>query len=385
VGLQLEDGPRLERKVDSALTEQGVKLFMWDLFDYPVGPLFLHMRNAADETVFEFQVGPQWTYILRRQPAGPPKKRESEKASVARVATDVFRPPQKTKPRSAQPPEITHHVTAWCGTRTTNLTVREDMAKGDLIDWIVTELGEPRGSYAMDIHDVKGRLIPEYRVMEGWSYRIHRISPPGTQEAADQELRKRGNETRPVLNRSSVTVWDDDASRAVSRPPQWVREESFRAETPRRPNDLVWIKLQKENGPSCERQVKCSTTEPDLKQIMWECLGRPEGPLYLHIEDEKGAVKEMFRIAAGWKYILRRQPRSPLKNGRQPKEVRREEGDQRSATRQMREAHIIADKQRANASGVAQKKSESRTEARTAAPGTSRTSRTIVGSSPRLG
>jgi hypothetical protein len=162
-----------------------------------------------------------------------------------------------------------------------------------------------------------------------------------------------------------------------------VRVESLRAETPQRPNDLVWIKLQRENGPSCERQVKCSTSEPDLKQIMWECLGKPEGPLYLQIEDEKGAVREMYRIAAGWKYILRRQPRSPLRNDRQPKEVRGE-GDEKSATRQMREAHIIADRQRANASGVAQKKNES-TEARTAAPGTSRTSRTTVGSSPRLG
>jgi hypothetical protein len=383
VGLQLEDGPRLERKVDSAATEQGVKLLMWDLFDYPAGPLFLHMRNTADETVFEFQVGPQWTYTLRRQPASPPKKRESEKASVARVVSDVFRTPQKTK-ASARPSEVTHHVTVWCGTRTTNLTVREDMAKGDLIDWIVAELAEPRGSYAMNVHDVKGKLIPEYKVMEGWSYRIHRMSPPGTQEAADQELRHHGNETRPVLNRSSVTAWPDEASRELSRPPQWVREESLRAETPRRPNDLVWIKLKLENGPSCERQVKCSTSEPDLKQIMWECLGKPEGPLYLHIEDEKGAVKEMYRIATGWKYILRRQSRNPLRNDRQPKEVGREDGDQRSATRQMREAHTIADKQRANASGVAQK-SESRTEAHATAPGTSRTSRTIVSSSPRLG
>jgi hypothetical protein len=237
----------------------------------------------------------------------------------------------------------------------------------------------------MEVWNTKGKLVPEYRVMEGWSYRIHRLSPPGTQEAADQELRKRGNETRPVLNRSSATAWPDEASREASRPPQWVREESFRAETPRRPNDLVWIKLQLENGPSGERQVKCSTSEPDLKQIMWERLGKPEGPLYLHIEDEKGAAMEKYRIAAGWKYNLRRQPRNPLKTDKQPKEVRREEGDQKSATRQMREAHIIADKQRANAPGIAQKKSESSTEARTAAPGTSRTSRMTVGSSPRLG
>jgi hypothetical protein len=62
-----------------------------------------------------------------------------------------------------------------------NLTVREDLGKGDLIEWIVRELGEPGGSYAMEVWNTRGKLVPEYRVVEGWSYRIHRMSPPATQ------------------------------------------------------------------------------------------------------------------------------------------------------------------------------------------------------------
>jgi hypothetical protein len=240
----------------------------------------------------------------------------------------------------------------------------------------------------MEIHDVKGKLIPEYRVMEGWSYRICRLSPPGTQEATDQELRHHGNETRPVLNRSSATVWPEAAGREALRPPEWVREERLRAATPLHPNDLVWVKLQVEDGSSCERQVKCSTSEPDLKQIIWERLGKPEGPLYLHIENTRGTLEFDFRIVEGWRYVLKRQPLNTLKkNEKERREVSGGEGDQKSATRRMREAHSIANRQGANASGAAgrERKSESRTEARTAAPGISRTSRTTVGLSPRLG
>jgi hypothetical protein len=68
VGLQLEDGPRLERKVKRDLSEHGLMLMMWQALGYPRGPLHLHITNERSETMYEFRISPQYTYVLRRRP-----------------------------------------------------------------------------------------------------------------------------------------------------------------------------------------------------------------------------------------------------------------------------------------------------------------------------
>jgi hypothetical protein len=367
--------------VKSDLGEHGVKLQIWELFGFPKGPLYLHITNERDETEYAFKISRQWTYTLRKQQPTLPKTKPAKGTQRAADAPKVVDIPsvavQNQRPRE-EPPNPQRTVTVWYETQTVNLRVAADTRKSDLIEKAVESMGLQRGSYTMEVRDRKGALHTEYTVGEGWSYRIHRMSPPGTQEGADQELRKRGNEARPVLNHSSTTAWTEDESRVANRPPPWVKEGFYRAQRPARPNDLVWIKLQLEDGPCIEHQVKCALTEPDLKLIMWEKLGRPEGPLYLHIRNADDEVEFEFRIAPQWKYTLRKQPRK----------VNDEDKDSRSAVRKMREARIIEDKSGAGASGTAAqgtKNGKSRTEARTAAPGTGRASRTTAGLSPRLG
>jgi hypothetical protein len=225
VGLQLEDGPTIERKVKSELDEHGLKLMMWELFGCPLGPLYLHIQNGRDETQFEGRIGPQWRYTIRRQPVNTLRHKQAPRRVDDDADQQRTPPPNASRssrkedqastsgktPRGQTPQkaEVTRYVTAWCGTRTTNLIVRESIKKGDLIEWIVEQLGEPKGSCTMEVWNTRGALQTEYRVMEGWSYRIFRMSPPGTQEAENQVLRKRGNESRPVLNRSSFTAWQD--------------------------------------------------------------------------------------------------------------------------------------------------------------------------------
>jgi hypothetical protein len=75
IGLQLEDGPRIERKVKSELDEHGLKLMMWETLGYPARMWYLPIRNARDETQFEFRIGPQWTDTLRRQPVNTLKQK----------------------------------------------------------------------------------------------------------------------------------------------------------------------------------------------------------------------------------------------------------------------------------------------------------------------
>jgi hypothetical protein len=234
VGLQLEDGPRVERKVKQSLSEHGLKLEMWELSDYPQGPLYLHIRGERDELETTFKISWQWTYTLRRRPMETLRNQQKQQRVDGETgdpasATRMMREAQSlskstgagtskakmnaqgaTQVTQTKHAEVTRHVTVWCGRKTTNLTVRESMKKGDLIEWIVKELGEPQGSYTMEVWNTRGVLVPEYRVMEGWSYKIYRTSPPGTQEAADQALRKRGNESRPVLNRSSASAWHEE-------------------------------------------------------------------------------------------------------------------------------------------------------------------------------
>jgi hypothetical protein len=236
VGLQLEGSTRIERKVKSGLTEHGLKLIMWELLDYPRGPPYLHIKNSRDETELIFKIGHQWTYTLRRQPMNmlrDPKKQRSvdgEDGDMTSATRKMHEAHSIGKPggdgRSGTTPQgqttpganrATGHITVWSETKTTNLTASENTTKGELIDRIVEHLGEPKGSSAMEVRNRKGALQTKYKVVEGWSYKIYRMSPPGTQEAGNQELRKRGNETRPVLNRSSVTAWQEVAEEEQNR------------------------------------------------------------------------------------------------------------------------------------------------------------------------
>jgi hypothetical protein len=72
IGIQLEDGPRFERKVKLELSEHGLKVIVRQALGYPRGPLHLQ---------FGFEINPQWTYVLRRQPKDPFRKK-SERHSV---------------------------------------------------------------------------------------------------------------------------------------------------------------------------------------------------------------------------------------------------------------------------------------------------------------
>jgi hypothetical protein len=51
VGLQLEDGPRVERKVKRSVGEHDLKQLAWKLFAWPQGPLYLHIMSARRDGV----------------------------------------------------------------------------------------------------------------------------------------------------------------------------------------------------------------------------------------------------------------------------------------------------------------------------------------------
>jgi hypothetical protein len=88
-----------------------------------------------------------------------------------------------------------------------NLRVEESIGKADLIEKIAEKLNEPKRSYATEVRDGKGKLRTKFKVAEWWIYRIQRISPPGTQQEGYEEMKRRGNQTRPLLNRSSLKAW----------------------------------------------------------------------------------------------------------------------------------------------------------------------------------
>jgi hypothetical protein len=94
-----------------------------------------------------------------------------------------------------------------CDEKAENLRVETGTGKADPIDKIVEKLGTRRGSYVMEMRDGNGKLRMEYKIAEGWTYRIYRTSPPGTQQEGYEEMKRRGNQTRPLLNRSSWTAW----------------------------------------------------------------------------------------------------------------------------------------------------------------------------------
>jgi hypothetical protein len=71
---------------------------------------------------------------------------------------------------------------------------------------------------------------------------------------------------------------------------------------------------------------------------MWETLGYPRGPLYLHIKNARDETEFVFKISPQWTYILRRQPVETLKKKQKPRSADGEDGDMQSATRKIREA-----------------------------------------------
>jgi hypothetical protein len=254
IGLQLEDGTRLEREVKRGMGEHGLKLLAWGLFDWPPGPLHLHVVNSRDEAESTFKIEHQWTYVLRSKPM------EVRRASE-RPGEQTARPTQKdtrTKGQGVLKMGAKRHITAWCGTKTLNLSVSETTTKNGLIEEIVSKMGEPKGSYTMEIKDRGGALRTEFRIAEGWSYVIYRTSPPGTPEAADQTLRRYGNETRELLNRSSETA---------------MREEELRRGDAVRRNStvLLWYTMDGERRQSVE--VRGSTKAEELTVLIMEKYG----------------------------------------------------------------------------------------------------------------
>jgi hypothetical protein len=219
--------------------------------------------------------------------------------------------------------------------------------KSELIDRIVDKLGEPRGSYAMEIKDRGGSLRTEYQVVEGWSYIIYRMSPPGTQAATDQSLRHRGNEARPLLNRSSASAWHEE-------------EQSRRDEIRR--NETVTLTCTMDSERRQVLEVRKDITADALTKCIMEKYGMT-GWGYLTVC--WGGKSGSFSISelAEYQVSARQTP------GHCARGFREGRGAVRFTAFDRRE----------------EEEGGERAEARTAAPGMSRTSRKTVGSSPRLG
>jgi hypothetical protein len=228
-------------------------------------------------------------------------------------------------------------ITGWCGTKTATLTVSDTTTRSDLIDRIVEKLKEPNGSYSMEIRDRGNRVRNEYAVVEGWSYKIYRLSPPGTQEAADQALRHRGNETRALLNRSSVTAMRED--------------ELDRGDATRR-NTKVTLTCTIDGERRQSVEVRGDMSAADLTQCIMEKYGMTG---WGHLKVLRGGKPGSFSIDATAEYRVstRASPGSLVQVFREDRKALKNE--------------------------------QNRTEARIADSGTGRTSRVTVGLSPRLG
>jgi hypothetical protein len=289
IGLQLEDGPRLERKVKRGLSETGLKLQAWDLFDWPQGPLYVHIVSSRGETEFAFRVEPQWTYILRTQ---PPKIIRNERdhrneRDERREPKGEQREPRREKGQTVLQLGAKRNITGWCGTKTVTLTVSEKTRKCELIDRITEQMGEPKGSYSMEVRDRGGALRNEFKIAEGWSYKVTRLSPPGTPEAADQELRRRGNESRVLLNRSSVTA---------------MREEELARGDEVRKQRTVSLRCTKDGMRPQTVDVKGDTLPNDVARIIMERYGMT-GWGYLEVR-QSGRAMDDFLISENVEYRL---------------------------------------------------------------------------------
>jgi hypothetical protein len=77
IGMQLEDGMRIERNVQAGTEETRLKNIMQKELDPPDGDYFLHIRNARNEEVETYAIGRQWTYTLRKRPRRQTAKRKT--------------------------------------------------------------------------------------------------------------------------------------------------------------------------------------------------------------------------------------------------------------------------------------------------------------------
>jgi hypothetical protein len=87
IGIQLEDGPRLERRVRIDISEHGLKLLVWNELRRPWATHHLHIRNAQDESVEEYRISCQWAYILRKKPPAYSKTGRASEALTMRRET----------------------------------------------------------------------------------------------------------------------------------------------------------------------------------------------------------------------------------------------------------------------------------------------------------
>jgi hypothetical protein len=86
IGMQLEDGMRIERKVQAGTEQTRLKHIMWQELDPPEGNYHLHIRNERNEESDSYAIGRQWTYILRKYPRKQTaKKKTGTEAGVANV------------------------------------------------------------------------------------------------------------------------------------------------------------------------------------------------------------------------------------------------------------------------------------------------------------
>jgi hypothetical protein len=203
------------------------------------------------------------SYVLRAQPLKVVRsQRDRDGADDAGEARRTKRPTSEKAVREKSQGVLKlgakRQITGWCGTKTDNLTVSENTTKSDLIDRIAEKLEEPKGSYSLEIKDRGGQLRTAYAVHEGWSYKIHRLSPPGTQEAPDQALRHRGNETRQLLNRSSVTA---------------MREEELSRGDAVRRNAAVTLRCTIDGERRQSVEARGDTAAPDLTHRIMEKYG----------------------------------------------------------------------------------------------------------------
>jgi hypothetical protein len=72
VGLQLEDGLRIERKVKADTGELTLKRTVWQELNPPEGCYHLYIQNTRGEDEGTYKISHQWTYTLRTRPR--PKK-----------------------------------------------------------------------------------------------------------------------------------------------------------------------------------------------------------------------------------------------------------------------------------------------------------------------
>jgi hypothetical protein len=114
----------------------------WELFDWPPGPLYVHIVSSRGETEFVFRIEPQWTYILRAQPPKVTRKEKEPDRAKEGAARPGPKPPEPMRARGQMTLGLgaKRHITGWCGTKTQELTVSDKTTKSDLIDRIADKL-----------------------------------------------------------------------------------------------------------------------------------------------------------------------------------------------------------------------------------------------------